>query len=131
VDFNESARNVVFGWLVKSTSGLELGGGAHDGAEGYVSRIDPGQSYDIAFEFTANLFPGIYYLNCGVSGTVGGYDGFLHRVIDGVAFRIRNVYSKVHAGFVDFDYRADCRLVHKDESPHGSVTELQESKIGN
>jgi lipopolysaccharide transport system ATP-binding protein len=113
VDFKETAHNVVFGWLVKSTSGLELGGGAHDGSEGYIRETAPGQVYDISFEFNASLFPGIYYLNCGVSGTLGDYDGFLHRVIDCVAFRVRNVFSKVHAGFVDFDYRSNCRLVEQ------------------
>jgi lipopolysaccharide transport system ATP-binding protein len=111
VEFKEAAREIVFGWLVKSTSGLELGGGAHDCSDGYVAAVKLGDVYDVTFEFTACLLPGIYYLNCGVSGTLDDYDGFLHRVIDAVAFRIRNVYSKLITGFVDFDFRSSYKLM--------------------
>jgi len=111
VEFKEAAREIVFGWLVKSTSGLELGGGAHDCSDGYVAAVKLGDVYDVTFEFNACLLPGIYYLNCGVSGTLDDYDGFLHRVIDAVAFRIRNVYSKLITGFVDFDFRSSYKLM--------------------
>jgi len=118
VEFRAHAREVVFGWLVKSTSGLELGGGAHDCSDGYVPAVNPGDVYDVSFEFNACLFPGIYYLNCGVSGTMDDFDGFLHRVIDAVAFRVRNVYSKLITGFVDFDFRASYELLEPSRSPH-------------
>jgi lipopolysaccharide transport system ATP-binding protein len=117
VEFKESAREIVFGWLVKSTSGLELGGGAHDATDGYVPTVELGDVYDVCFEFSACLFPGIYYLNCGVSGTLDDYDGFLHRVIDAVAFRVRNVYAKLITGFVEFDFRSSYqRLDAKTET---------------
>jgi lipopolysaccharide transport system ATP-binding protein len=121
VEFHETAEVAVFGWLVKSTSGLELGGGAHDSEEGYIRDARAGSVYEVSFEFTTSLYPGIYYLNCGVSGTVGTYHGFLHRVIDAVAFRVRNVYSKVHTGFVDFDYRAVCRVVNTGQDATAGV----------
>ena len=106
VTFDAPARHVLFGWLVKSTTGLELGGGAHDASDGYVPQVEAGDVFDVAFEFTASLKPGVYYLNCGVSGTIGDYDGFLHRAIDVVAFRVRNVYTRIVTGFVDLDYRS-------------------------
>jgi lipopolysaccharide transport system ATP-binding protein len=114
VEFNAFAREIVFGWLVKSTSGLELGGGAHDCSDGYIPSVKPGDVYEVSFEFTASLFPGIYYLNCGVSGTMDDYDGFLHRVIDAVAFRIRNVYAKLITGFVDFDFKSSYKLIESN-----------------
>jgi lipopolysaccharide transport system ATP-binding protein len=116
VEFREPARAIIFGWLVKSTSGLELGGGAHDSSDGYVRQVQLGEAYDVCFEFTASLLPGIYYLNCGVSGTLDYYDGFLHRVIDAVAFRVRNVYSRLITGFADFDYRSECKVVQPVEA---------------
>ncbi len=76
----------------------------------------PGDVYEVSFEFTASLFPGVYYLNCGVSGTLEDYDGFLHRVIDAVAFRVRNVYSKLITGFTDFDFRSSYKLLESDPS---------------
>lgn len=106
VKFTAPARHVLFGWLVKSTTGLELGGGAHETFDGCLHEADTGDIYDVTFEFTARLYPALYYLNCGVSGNAGDYDGFLHRVIDAVAFRVRNVYFKLHTGFADLDYRS-------------------------
>jgi lipopolysaccharide transport system ATP-binding protein len=106
VSFDAPARHVLFGWLVKSTNGLELGGGAHDASDGYVPNVAAGDVIDVAFEFTASLQPGVYYLNCGVSGNIGDHDGFLHRAIDVVAFRVRNVYTRIVTGFVDLDYRS-------------------------
>jgi lipopolysaccharide transport system ATP-binding protein len=123
VEFREPARGIVFGWLVKSTSGLELGGGAHDCSDGYVPEVKLGDVYDVTFEFNACLLPGIYYLNCGVSGTLPDYDGFLHRVIDAVAFRVRNVFSKLTTGFVDFDFRSSYQL--KESVPQPATADAQ------
>jgi lipopolysaccharide transport system ATP-binding protein len=121
VEFQQHAETAIFGWLVKTTSGLELGGGAHANDEAYIRDALAGSVYEVCFEFTACLYPGIYYLNCGVSGTVDQYHGFLHRVIDAVAFRVRKVYSKVHTGYVDFDYRAVFRLVKSGEDTLATV----------
>jgi len=126
VQFNMPAREVIFGWLVKSTSGLELGGGAHDSHDGYIRSVNPGDVYEVQFEFNACLFPGVYYLNCGVSGTLEDYDGFLHRVIDAVAFRVRNVYSKLITGFTDFDFRSSFQLL---ESAPTRPTIATDSKV--
>jgi lipopolysaccharide transport system ATP-binding protein len=123
VEFREAAREIIFGWLVKSTTGLELGGGAHDGSDGYVRSVKLGDVYEVSFEFTACLLPGVYYLNCGVSGTLDDYDGFLHRVIDAVAFRVRNVYAKLITGFTDFDFRSSYKLVESSQpADAGTVT---------
>ena len=72
----------------------------------FSSSVQPGDVYEVSFEFNACLMPAIYYLNCGVTGRMDDYDGFLHRVIDAVAFRVRNVYSKLVTGFTDFDFRS-------------------------
>jgi lipopolysaccharide transport system ATP-binding protein len=122
VEFRDFARTVVFGWLVKSTSGLELGGGAHDATEGFLDSVQPGDAYEVSFEFNACLMPAIYYLNCGVTGRMEDYDGFLHRVIDAVAFRVRNVYSKLVTGFTDFDFRSSFRKIGTLESEFGQST---------
>ena len=117
VTFDAPARHVLFGWLVKATNGAELGGGAHDASDGYVTDVDAGDVFDVSFDFTASLQPGIYYLNCGVSGNVGDYDGFLHRAIDVVAFRVRNVYTRIITGFVDLKYESSYRRTKNDPKP--------------
>lgn len=108
VDFERESRNVIFGMLIKSTSGVELGGGAHDAADGYLRVALRGSRYDVRFEFTACLLPGVYYFNCGVMGNNEESYAFLHRMVDVLAFRIRNVFYRRHVhGFVDFNYRAN------------------------
>ena len=114
VEFTQHVRNVIFGMLIKTTSGLELGGGAHDSPDGYIKEVQPGSVYDVSFEFAAYLLPGVYYFNCGVLGTCDDYDGFLHRVIDATAFRVRNVFTKIYSGYVDFDYHTSCQLQSTD-----------------
>jgi lipopolysaccharide transport system ATP-binding protein len=111
VEFTENARQIVFGWLLKSTSGLELSGGAHDSMDAVVREVAAGSTYEVSFEFTAALYPGVYYLNCGVSGVTDQHSGYLHRVVDAVAFRVRNVYVKFHVGFADLDYRSNFRML--------------------
>lgn len=111
VAFDREVSNVIFGMLVKTTSGVELGGGAHDSPDQYVKHVPAGAIFDVTFEFTACLLPAVYYLNCGVLGSCDNYDGFLHRVIDATAFRMRNLYTRTFAGNVDFDYRTTCRLL--------------------
>jgi lipopolysaccharide transport system ATP-binding protein len=109
VEFTQDARNVFFGWLVKTTSGLELGGGTQDPEVPEAGAVSAGTRFEVAFEFSVPLHPRVYFLNCGVSGSVEGYDGFLHRVIDAVAFRVRNIRTHLYTGFVDFDYRTTAR----------------------
>jgi lipopolysaccharide transport system ATP-binding protein len=111
VDFSENARQIVFGWLVKSTSGIELCGGAHGSIDALLPEVQAASTYEVTFEFTASLYPALYFLNCGVSGVTDSYTGFLHRLVDAVAFRVRNIYPKLHVGFVDLDYRSTWRLV--------------------
>jgi lipopolysaccharide transport system ATP-binding protein len=111
VKFDQPADGVIFGWLIKSTSGFELGGGAHENYDGYLRDVAAGSLYDVEFEFNVSLYPGIYYLNCGVLGRADNYEGFLHRLVDVIAFRVRNIYSRINAGLVDFDYRATYRPV--------------------
>jgi lipopolysaccharide transport system ATP-binding protein len=118
VEFRKHARQVVFGWMCKTTSGLELGGGVHDASEGFVRSVELGDAFEVSFEFNTCLTPGIYYLNCGVTGTLDDYDGFLHRVIDAVAFRVRNVYSKLVTGFTDFDYRSSFQRLESGAARH-------------
>jgi len=129
VEFTQTARNVIFGWLVKSTSGLELGGGAHDAEDGYIPEAPAGSVYEVEFNFAVRLYPGVYYLNCGVTGNVGEHSGFLHRMIDAAVFRVRDVYNKLYTGFVDCDYRTNCRRVRAAETTTPGDRELASRRV--
>jgi lipopolysaccharide transport system ATP-binding protein len=112
VKFTRAAKHVRFGMLIKSTSGIELGGRQivapiqHETKEGTVTRetVDTetanGETVNVVFEFQANLNPGTYFLNAGVLATEDGEDLYLDRIIDAVQFRI--LANQHHqTGYVD------------------------------
>lgn len=103
VTFLMDATNVMFSMMVKSRSGLELGGSASGRHGEEIARVQAGACFDVAFEFTAALYPDVFFLNCGVNGYADGYNGFLARIVDAVAFRVLDQNPRVHAGYVDFD----------------------------
>ena len=106
VQFAQSARRVRFGMMIKTTSGVELGGGTCPDA-GFLEREFAAEtSVTIRFEFTCNLFAGMYFLNTGLMGEVQGTDTYLHRLVDAVAFRVANDASRKQSGYVDFNIAA-------------------------
>ncbi len=89
VTIEEDCRDVGFGMLIKSVSGLEIGG-----ADSFFSKalkleqVKSPATFHIEFEFECVLTPGIYFLNAGVHGTRDGTSHYLHRVLDIASFRV-------------------------------------------
>lgn len=103
VRFTQGAWNVRFGMLIKTVSGLELGGGvsAPDTGQG-VAYVSAGTTFDIEYRFTCNLNPGTYFLNAGVAGTVNQVETYLHRVLDSCMFKVMPVDEDTSTAIVDF-----------------------------
>lgn len=101
VRFIESASSVRFGMLIKTTSGVELGGCASAKASrDSLLFIKAGSSYRVEFSFNCVLNAGVYFLNAGV---IGGDDGiYLHRMIDISMFRVHSDEDSLATGIVDF-----------------------------
>ena len=106
VEFLRPARRVRFGMLVKTTSGLELGGGAYPESGRLDAEIPAGTRLSVRFDFHCQLFAGVYFVNAGVMGEMNGTDTFLHRLVDAVAFRVHPDASGKRSGYVDFDVQA-------------------------
>ncbi len=102
VDFEATARRVRFGMMIKTTTGVELGGGTCPDAGVLDGEFEAGTRVTVRFDFTCNLFPGMYFLNTGLMGEVGGTDTYLHRLVDAVAFRVATDASRKQSGYVDF-----------------------------
>jgi len=93
VRFDGDCDHVRFGMLLKTITGLELGG-----AESGAGRVDgkKGSRWHIDFDFTCHLNEGRYFVNAGVLGHVAApEDGapptgevFLDRRVNGVQFRV-------------------------------------------
>lgn len=82
VEFFSPAKDVVFGFMVKTKEGITLFG-SNSRKLGYEdSSVSSGNSMIVRFTIEPNLGSGEFFLNCGVS--IGSTDQpeFLHRVVD-------------------------------------------------
>lgn len=104
VAFDKAVTGVRFGMLIKTTSGIELGG-AHTAnlAQDGVTFVGSGQVYNVEFSFTCNLNPGVYFLNAGVTGSIDGVDVYLHRLLDVQMFRVLPDSKNLATAIVDFN----------------------------
>jgi len=114
VHFAESASNVRFGMLIKTTSGVELGGGTTATlAKGSLAHVESGSTYQVEFRFSCALNAGIYFLNAGVVGDINGIEVFLHRVVDIALFRVLPDSESLATGIVDFGCCSEIMLQKK------------------
>ena len=98
VEFFETVDKVRFGMLVKTITGLEVGGASYVFPEGY---IEAGKVVKVKFRFKCLLHPGVYFLNAGVSGLADGCRTYLDRCIDAAMFRVLPEQESLGTGTVD------------------------------
>jgi len=104
VHFSTNAINVRFGMLIKTVSGVELGGAVSVGSiNESVGFVDSGSTYQVEFRFRCSLNSGVYFLNAGVVGDVNGAETFLHRITDFDMFRVLHTPDNLATGIVDFE----------------------------
>lgn len=103
VVFEKAAKDVRCGMMIKTTSGLELGGASTASAFGKgIEQVIAGEKKNIQFTFEANLLTGVYFLNAGCSGMVGDRMTYLHRITDAIMFRVLPEQGLLGTGTVDF-----------------------------
>lgn len=102
VEFTRTVGLVRLGMMIKTTTGVELAGViSHPEGEG-IERIMVGTKMQASFRFSANLNPGIYFINAGVVGSVdGGDEQYLHRILDAVMIRMPPIKCLSTSGYVD------------------------------
>lgn len=101
--FTKNASNVRFGMLIKTTSGVELGGGVSATlAKDSLAYVEAGAIYRVEFRFCCSLNQGVYFLNAGVVGDVNSSETYLHRLIDIAMFRVLPDSESFTTGVVDF-----------------------------
>jgi len=111
VTFDRPARNVYFGMMIKTTSGLELGGAVSSTSKlKSLSEVFSESSYKVEFEFLCCLTPGTYFLNAGVVANVNGIETYLHRITDITCFRVKPETQITATGFIDFSCAATIQL---------------------
>lgn len=103
VRFEKAASNVRFGMLIKTTTGIELGGGASASSNRTsLPFVLAGSEYIVEFEFLCCLNSGIYFMNAGVLGELNGSETYMHRLIDAAVFRVMSESDSLSTGVIDF-----------------------------
>ncbi|RCS31507.1 ABC transporter ATP-binding protein [Rhodanobacter denitrificans] len=102
VSLQRAAAAVRFGMMIKTLAGFELGGAvsAPNGMSELV--VVPGQSFVVRFRFRAQLAPGTYFTNAGVTALEQDGETFLDRVVDAVMFKIMPDPYRLGTGSTDF-----------------------------
>ena len=101
-EFEKEAYQVRCGMLIKTTSGLELGGAVSAPIAHGQDHVGNGSVADVRFKFKVALAPGTYFLNAGVLGLVEGVEVYLARVIDVAMFRVLVLPTTTATAQVDF-----------------------------
>ena len=111
VDFTADSRQVIFGMLLKSVSGIELFGMASHPIGESIGLVEAGSALRVEFRFTTRLRPGCYFLNAGCMGQLdSGELEFLHRIFDAVMFRVELPETdRMNSGFYDLALEPACR----------------------
>lgn len=114
VRFTTAVDNVLFGMLIKTISGVELGGAASaPSIRKVLPSVATGSEFRIEFRFQCNLNPGIYFINAGVYGIKNGEEMYLHRILDACIFRVLPRTDCLASGLVDFGCKHEihaCRI---------------------
>ena len=102
VSFERAAVGVRLGMMIKTITGMELGGAATapDCSAGAV--VSSGQSLQARFRFRTLLAPGVYFVNAGVTAIEEEGETYLDRIIDVLMFRVTHDANRLATGTVDF-----------------------------
>jgi lipopolysaccharide transport system ATP-binding protein len=103
VAFHDGATQVRFGMLIKTLSGIDLGGAVS--ASSFINGIpyvEPESQIQVEFRFHCLLNPGVYFLNAGVLGARHTEEIYLHRLLDAFMFRVLPCEASLTTGIVHF-----------------------------
>ena len=106
VSFQSLCFRVQFGMMIKSLTGVELGGHSTGGEDRLLPVVEAGRRLTVRFDFACDLLPGIYFMNAGVGAVIGEEWGYLHRLVDACLFRVQDEIDLHRSGFVDFGIEA-------------------------
>jgi len=102
VHFDSPLAEVRFSFLIKSISGLEIGGAVSHAAGAGIDEIAAGKSLQVSFRFHCTLNSNLYFMNAGVLAKLGEAEGYAHRVLDVYMFRVQPNERDTATAVVDF-----------------------------
>ncbi|HVJ62601.1 MAG TPA: ABC transporter ATP-binding protein [Tahibacter sp.] len=111
IAFDRACRRVRCGMLIKTVSGLELGGAVTAQPADAIEHVEAGAELEVSFRLRNLLAPGTYFLNAGVLGASDEGEIYLDRHIDIAMFRVLPQPERLATALVDFDVRSTVTLI--------------------
>jgi len=108
--FQAAAVGVRLGMMIKTITGLELGGAATAPNPARGMFVPAGQRLQARFRFRAMLAPGVYFMNAGVTAAEPEGETYLDRIIDVLMFRVTHDADRIATGTVDFHVLPDLNV---------------------
>lgn len=101
VRVEQTLARVRCGMMIRSMTGVEVGGAASSIPQAAVPLVAAGEELVARFSFRCLLHPGVYFLNAGVLAAIGEGEEYVDRRIDVVMFRVMPSLTRLATGFVD------------------------------
>lgn len=95
--------NVRCGMMIRSLTGVEIGGAATTTLQDALPAVDVDAILNVRFRFRCLLAPGVYFLNAGVLAALDEGEEYVDRRIDVAMFRVMPESGRLATGFVDLD----------------------------
>ncbi|OQW88110.1 MAG: hypothetical protein BWK72_10225 [Rhodoferax ferrireducens] len=86
VTFDTSFPDVIFGFHLKSTTGLEVAGLSYPPPQEPLIAVVANETFEVSWRVNIPLAPGTYFFTYGVRAMSG--DGFIDRIVDGSLVKI-------------------------------------------
>ncbi|SLM61448.1 Teichoic acid export ATP-binding protein TagH [Dickeya aquatica] len=111
VHFTHTVAQVRFGMVIRTISGLPLGGAMSSQQSDTIPVVVQGTTITVTFDFDCLLNPGTYFMNAGVFGRMHDEEEtVLHRLVDAAVFRVMPVENNLATGMIDFGYVAKVKV---------------------
>jgi len=107
VDFEDDFEAIGCGMMIKTINGIEISGGTSILDEKLlVPAVSKGQTLRACFKFKCQLLPATYFLNAGVLSVANGEEVFLHRLLEGLVFKVAYQPKLIGTGILDLQVEA-------------------------
>ena len=123
-EFTQTVCAVRAGMLIKTITGIGLGGAATATHQNAIPFVESGSTADVAFEFRCMLLSGTYFLNAGVLAMIDGEEVFIDRCVDAAMIRVLPDADLVATEYVDFDVRPTLSI-HSATSWHDPGSDVR------
>lgn len=113
VTLQKPAQSLQCGMMIKTKSGVLLGGGFYqpDGGKEVTEKCQ----LHVSFTFFCHLLPGTYFTNAGCSALVEGERIFLHRIVDALMFKVLPEENLSLTGLVDLQLKSEATTSSVEE----------------